>query len=153
MVFRYVFGQMAASATVSGSPTSIGDSLPPLDTGPSDTQVISPPVDTPRRRRPPRSRWPLPAVTDDGSGYDSSGGSRRPGCRPRPGRVDAGGGRPGHRQRRRAPSCRRPAPISGTPMTLVDTASIYLILVAGATVALLGGTVLRLMGVKLKWTS
>jgi hypothetical protein len=25
--------------------------------------------------------------------------------------------------------------------------------VAGATIALLGGTVLRLMGVKLKWTS
>ena len=45
------------------------------------------------------------------------------------------------------------APISGTPMALVDTSSIYLILVAGATVALLGGTVLRLMGVKLKWTS
>jgi hypothetical protein len=45
------------------------------------------------------------------------------------------------------------APISGTPMTLVDTASIYLILVVGAAVALLGGTVLRLMGVKLKWTS
>ena len=45
------------------------------------------------------------------------------------------------------------APISGTPMTLVDTSSVYLILVAGATVALLGGTVLRLMGVKLKWTS
>ena len=45
------------------------------------------------------------------------------------------------------------APISGTPMTLVDTSSIYLILVAAAAVALGGGTVLRLMGVKLKWTS
>src|SRR3989442_710725 len=30
MVFRYVFGRMAASATASGSPTSIGDALPPL---------------------------------------------------------------------------------------------------------------------------
>ena len=45
------------------------------------------------------------------------------------------------------------APISGTPIALVDTSSVYLILVAGATVVLLGGTVLRLMGVKLKWTS
>ena len=44
-------------------------------------------------------------------------------------------------------------PISRTPMTLVDTASVYLILVAGAAVAFVGGTVLRLLGVKLKWTS
>jgi hypothetical protein len=38
-------------------------------------------------------------------------------------------------------------------MTLVDTTSIYLILVAAAAAALVGGTVLRLVGVKLKWTS
>ena len=45
------------------------------------------------------------------------------------------------------------APISGAPLTVVDTASIYLILVAAAAMALAGGTVLRLVGVKLKWTS
>ena len=62
MVFRYVFGQMSASATVSGSPTSIGDSLPPIDTGPSDTQVISPPVDTPT---PPTTDRAGGAARDD----------------------------------------------------------------------------------------
>ena len=73
MVFRYVFGQMSASATVSGSPTSIGDSLPPLDTGPSDTQVIgdTTPADT---SAPSTTDSSLTTGPDTGS-YDSSGSS------------------------------------------------------------------------------
>jgi hypothetical protein len=153
MVIRYVFGQMAASATVSGGPTSIGGSLPAIDTGPSDTQVISPPADTPG---PTSTGEPaaLPAVTDDTS---SSYGSSRYGT----GGVDSGTPATESSSAVAAPVTETPvaglvqeaAPISQAPVTLVDTASIYLILVAAAAVALLGGTVLRLVGVKLKWTS
>jgi hypothetical protein len=139
---------------VSGSPTSIGDSLPALDTGPSETQVISPPADTPA---PTSTGEPaaLPAVTDDtSSSYDSSGYGT--------GAVDSGTATTADSTSAvTAPVTETPsadvvqqaAPISQAPMVLVDTASIYLILVAGAAVALLGGTVLRLVGVKLKWTS
>jgi hypothetical protein len=149
MVIRYVFGQMAASATVSGSPTSIGDSLPALDTGPSDPSVTGP-VDTPAPATTTTGPAALPATTGDSSTYDSSG----------TGAADSGASTVAE-PAPAAPVVEPPAanivqeaaPISRTPMTLVDTASIYLILVAGATVALLGGTVLRLMGVKLKWTS
>lgn len=158
MVLRYTFGQMAASATVSGSPTSIGDSLPALETGPADTQVVG------ESTSPDTS---TPAVTDtslatggdigtDTGSYDSSGSTT--------GSYDSGsvgGATTDTAPAETAPAEAQPstnlvqeaAPISGTPVTLVDTSSIYLILVAGATVALLGGTVLRLMGVKLKWTS
>ena len=152
MVFRYVFGQMSASATVSGSPTSIGDSLPVLETGPSDTQVIGDTVATDTTTPAVTESVDLTTGTDTGS-YDSSADS-----------YDSGSGVATTTDA--APAVTTPevaapttnlvqeaAPISGTPMTLVDTSSIYLILVAGATVALLGGTVLRLMGVKLKWTS
>ncbi|HEV7687701.1 MAG TPA: hypothetical protein VGQ80_14080, partial [Acidimicrobiia bacterium] len=150
MVIRYVFGQMAASATVSGSPTSIGDSLPALDTGPSDTSVTGP-VDTPAPATTTTGPAALPATTGDSSTYDSSG----------TGAADSGASTVAEPAPAAAPVAEPPAanivqeaaPISRTPMTLVDTASIYLILVAGATVALLGGTMLRLMGVKLKWTS
>ena len=149
MVFRYVFGQMAASATVSGSPTSIGDVLPPLDTGPSDTQVIG--GETPLDTSTPTTDAVLPTTGDDSGAYDS-------------GSYDSGTGVGTTTDTAPAETAPVPsapstnnvqeaAPISGTSMTLVDTSSIYLILVAGATVALLGGTVLRLMGVKLKWTS
>jgi hypothetical protein len=152
MVIRYVFGQMAASATVSGSPTSIGDSLPGLDTGPSDTSVVGP-VDTPAPASITTGPAALPATTDDsGSTYDSSGtGAADSGAstatEPTP-EVAAPDPAPAV-----ANIVQEAAPISRTPMTLVDTASIYLILVAGAAVALVGGTVLRLVGVKLKWTS
>jgi hypothetical protein len=153
MVFRYVFGRMAAFATVSGSPTSIGDSLPVLDTGPSDTQTIGgdlpggtstlPTVDT-----------TLPAV-DDTSGYGGNDtGSYGSGSGTATTTDSAPATAP--TSETTAPTAnlvQEAAPISGTPMTLVDTSSVYLILVAGATVAFLGGTVLRLMGVKLKWTS
>jgi hypothetical protein len=149
MVVRYVFGQMAASATVSGSPTSIGDSLPALDTGPSDTQVIDAPADTPAATTTGPAA--LPATTDDTSSYDSSG----------TGTVDTGTTVAEPAPEVAAPATAPPAtnivqeaaPISRTPMTLVDTASVYLILVAGAAVAFVGGTVLRLLGVKLKWSS
>lgn len=152
MVFRYVFGRMAAFATVSGSPTSIGDSLPVLDTGPSDTQTIGGgfPTDT----SPPATFDTAPPVVGGTGGYDSSN----------TGSYDSGSGvgtttsapavtTPTPETAAPANLVQEAAPISGTPMTLVDTSSVYLILVAGATVALLGGTVLRLMGVKLKWTS
>jgi hypothetical protein len=151
MVIRYVFGQMAASATVSGSPTSIGDSLPALDTGPSDTQVINPPV-APAPSSTTTGPAALPATSDDGGTYGGSGSAT----------VDSGASTVPEPAPAAAAPVSQPqatnivqeaAPISRTPMTLVDTASIYLILVAGAAVALLGGTVLRLMGVKLKWTS
>ena len=155
MVIRYVFGQMAASATVSGSPTSIGDDLAPIGEVPADTQVIGPPVDpVPATTAEPVA---LPAVTDDSissssSSYDSAGlvdAGLSTTTDPTP-EVAAPATEPAP-----APSTvvQEAAPISGTPITLVDTSSVYLILVAGATVALLGGTVLRLMGVKLKWTS
>jgi hypothetical protein len=151
MVIRYVFGQMAASATVSGSPTSIGDSLPALDTSPSDTQVIGPPADTPAPASTTTGPVALPATTGDSSTYDNSG----------TGAADSGASTVPEAAPAAAPVSepqatnivQEAAPISRTPMTLVDTASIYLILVAAATVAFLGGTVLRLMGVKLKWTS
>jgi hypothetical protein len=151
MVFRYVFGQMSASATVSGSPTSIGDSLPPLETGPSDTQVIG--DTTPSDTSFPTTDATLPATGTDTGGYDNSATGYDTGSGAST-TTDTTPAEP-------APAAAAPqtnlvqeaAPISGTPMTLVDTSSVYLILVAGATVALLGGTVLRLMGVKLKWTS
>jgi hypothetical protein len=155
MVIRYVFGQMAASATVSGSPTSIGDSLSPIDTGPSDTQVISPPADTPAPAPTTTDTVAPSAGTGDTSGYDGSGfGSGSTGV------VDSGSSTPATSDVA-APTTEAPAgnvvqeaaPISRAPMTLVDTSSIYLILVAAAVVALGGGTVLRLMGVKLKWAS
>lgn len=153
MVFRYVFGQMAASATVSGSPTSIGDSLSPVGEFPSDTQVISPPVDTPAPAATTTEPVALPAVTDDSStGYDSSGSvdtGLSTTTEPTP-EVAAPATEPAPA---RSTVAQEGAPISRAPMTLVDTSSIYLILVAGAAVALLGGTVLRLVGVKLKWTS
>lgn len=154
MVIRYVFGQMAASATVSGSPTSIGDSLPVIDTGPSETEVISPPADTPAPLPATTDTVALTAGTDDTGSYDSSGfGSGSTGV------ADSGSSTTPTAEVA-APVTETPAgvvqeaaPISRAPMTLVDTSSIYLILVAGAAVALGGGTVLRLMGVKLKWTS
>jgi hypothetical protein len=160
MVFRYVFGRMAASATTSGSPTSIGDALPSLDTGPSATQVVGPPAST----------GATPAGTAPSTGPDVSAVS---GTETRPvGRDGNGGGSAASYDSGAAPTTEPPpaeaapvaetppsstvqeaAPISGTPLALVDTSSIYLILVAGATVVLVGGTVLRLVGVKLKWTS
>jgi hypothetical protein len=152
MVIRYVFGQMSASATVSGSPTSIGDSLPAVDTGPSDTQVINPPV-APAPVSTTTGPAALPATTDDSSSTYGSSGT---------GGADTGASTVAEPTPEVAAPATAPpaanivqeaAPISRTPMTLVDTASIYLILVAGAAVALAGGTVLRLMGVKLKWTS
>ena len=156
MVFEYKFGQMAAHATVSGSPTSIGSELPALDTGPSDTQVISPPAAPAAPPSATTEPAALPATTDDtssGSGYGSSG----------TGTIDSGMSTTTEPPAAvGAPASAPPAanivqeaaqPISRTPMTLVDTASVYLILVAGAAVAFVGGTVLRLLGVKLKWTS
>jgi hypothetical protein len=152
MVVRYVFGQMAASATVSGSPTSIGDSLSPIGEVPAETQVVDAPFD-PGAGAPAVTTdlSTLPSVPDDTSNFDSSGS------------VDTGLSTPtATTPEVAAPAATEPAqvgtvqeaaPISGTPMTLVDTASIYLILVAAAVVALVGGTVLRLMGVKLKWIS
>lgn len=149
MVIRYVFGQMAASATVSGSPTSIGDSLPALDTGPSDTQVTGPP-DTPAPGATTTQPATLPATTDNSSSYDSGTGTADTSttvAEPTP-EVAAPATTPAETN-----IVQEAAPISRTPMTLVDTASVYLILVAGAAVAFVGGTVLRLLGVKLKWTS
>jgi hypothetical protein len=154
MVFRYVLGRMAAFATVSGSPTSIGGSLPVLDTGPSDTQTIGGPF--PTDTSTPATVDTAPPAGQGTGGYDGHG----------TGSYDSGSGAattPDSAPPVTTPSpeaaapaanlVQEAAPISGTPATLVDTSSIYLILVAGATVALLGGTVLRLMGVKLKWTS
>ena len=157
MVFRYVFGRMAASATASGGPISIGDALPSLDTGPSDTQVIdrqaSP--DTPAGTAP-STGTDLPAAGGTVTGTFGSDGSSSTGFSDS-GAADTTEPAPAEA----APVADTPpvntvqeaAPISGTPMALVDTSSVYLILVAGATVTLLGGSVLRLMGVKLKWTS
>lgn len=159
MVFRYVFGRMAASATVSGSPTSIGDALPPLGTAPSDTAVASPPVSTDTPVDPAPSTGtdfltasgpePGPAGSAGSNScstesYDSAAATT---TEPAPAEAaPVADTPPGN-------TVQEAAPISGTPMALVDTSSVYLTLVAGATVALLGGTVLRLMGVKLKWTS
>jgi hypothetical protein len=154
MVIRYVFGQMTASATVSGSPNSIGGSLPPIDTGPSDTQVINPPVPA-----APPSTTTGPAAVPSGPDANSSSGYGSTGA------GDSGlstttsaGPETTAPPEAAAPApasaniVQEAAPISRTPMTLVDTTSIYLILVAGAAVAFFGGTVLRLLGVKLKWT-
>jgi hypothetical protein len=153
MVFRYVFGQMAASATVSGSPTSIGDSLPPVGEVLADSQVTGPPPDVPAPALTTTVPVAPPPITDDSSNsYDSSGA------------VDSGLSTTTEPTTEvaapvtdqapvAAPVVQDAAPISRAPMTMVDTASIYLILVAGAAVALVGGTVLRLVGVKLKWTS
>jgi hypothetical protein len=157
MVFRYVLGRMAAFATVSGSPTSIGDSLPVLETGPSDTQTFGDTVPT-DTSTPATLDTVLPAV-EDTSGYDSSSSSSTGSYESGSGAVTTTDSAPAETTpapETTAPSAnlvQEAAPISGTPMTLVDTSSVYLILVAGATIALLGGTVLRLMGVKLKWTS
>ncbi|HVW32628.1 MAG TPA: hypothetical protein VHL53_08830 [Acidimicrobiia bacterium] len=152
MVFRYVFGQMSASATVSGSSTSIGADLPALDTGPAPTQEISPPPAAPDTTTTDTGAA-LPAGSADTGGYGSDGGAA----------IDYGTpSSPATTPVSDAPVATAPsstnlvqeaAPISRTPMTLVDTASVYLILVAGAAVAFVGGTVLRLLGVKLKWTS
>ena len=150
MVVRYVFGQMAASATVSGSPTSIGDDLALVGELPSDTQVIEAPVEPSVPAASTSEPVALPAGTDDySSGYDSGTVDTGPSSSTEPApEVAAPATEP-------APSTvvQEAAPISGAPITLVDTASIYLILVAAAAVALAGGTVLRLVGVKLKWTS
>ena len=151
MVFRYVLGRMAAFATVSGSPTSIGDSLPVLDTGPADSADV-------RRRGSGRH------LDAGGDRVGTAGRRRHERVRQQQHLVRLRGRHdhdPAPAVTTPAPETAAPttnlvqeaAPISGTPMTLVDTSSVYLILVAGATVALLGGTVLRLMGVKLKWTS
>jgi hypothetical protein len=73
MVFRYVFGQMAASATVSGSPTSIGDSLPVLETGPSEPFVTDAPTDTSGPTSTGGEVPALPVASDSSTGgYDSS---------------------------------------------------------------------------------
>ena len=158
LVFRYVFGQMAASATASGSPASIGDALPTLDTGPSESEVGGLPASTATPALPDPSRgtnFPAAGTADTGaagssgtgSGTASDESSAATTTEPPPAEAaPVAETPPGN-------TVQEAAPISGTPMALVDTSSIYLILVAGATVALLGGTVLRLMGVKLKWTS
>jgi len=157
MVFRYVFGQMAASATASGSPASIGDALPSLGTGPSDTPVVSPPASTATAAgtAPSNSTEALAGGGVDTASAGNAGGSSPESydssatttTEPPPAEAaPVAESPPGN-------TVQEAAPISGTPRALVDTSSIYLILVAGATVALLGGTVLRLMGVKLKWTS
>jgi hypothetical protein len=152
IVIRYVFGQMAASATVSGSPTSIGDSLPPVGEVPADTQVTGPPADTPPPAPTTTEPVAVPSGTGSSSSYDSSGAvDTAPSTTTEPTTgVAAPVSEPAPAE---APIVQEAATISRAPMTLVDTTSIYLILVAGAAVALAGGTVLRLVGVKLKWTS
>lgn len=150
MVVRYVFGQMAASATVSGSPTSIGDSLAVVGETPAETTFVSAPDGSFPTTTDVVSA-PSTEFVEDTTSYDSSGS------------FDSGLTTPTESVPEVAapvtsvPSptgvVQEAAPISGTPMTLVDTASIYLILAVGAAVALAGGTVLRLLGVKLKWTS
>lgn len=155
LVVRYVFGQMAASATISGSSTSIGGDLAPVGEFPSDMQEFGPPAEVPVPTETVTEPVTLPSGTEDySSGYDSSGAvdtglfnTTEPGPE-----VAAPATEPAPAP---APSSvvQEAAPISGAPITLVDTTSIYLILVAAAAMALVGGTVLRLAGVKLKWTS
>jgi hypothetical protein len=154
MVISYVFGQMAASATVSGSPTSIGASLPALDTGPAPTTEISPPP-APEPSTSTTETPAVPAATDDTSSYGGSGTATADSGVTSS--TEAAAPTSGVAAPAAAPSAasvvQAATPIAGTPMTLVDTQSVYLILVAGAALAFLGGTVLRLLGVKLKWTS
>lgn len=155
MVFRYTFGRMAASATVSGSATSIGDVLAPVGEAPAETEVTSPPVEPPAEEvAAPPATTPAPAevppvTVDDAGGFDS-------------GSFDAGVSVPEPAEDVAAPVAppapaapveEEAAPIVRTPTTRVDVTSVYLILVVGAAVALAGGSVLRLVGVKLKWTS
>lgn len=159
MVLRYTFGRMAASAIVSGGLSTVADAVPAFEPGPSPRQEIGSPV-------PAETAEGLSAVTDpagaaggpdpgpDGTGgYGGSGSASYDaveGAANTPGSVPADAISPA--ESGAAEPSQQAAPISGTPMT-VDTTSIYLILVAGAAAALFGGTVLRLMGVKLKWTS
>ncbi|HYH49344.1 MAG TPA: hypothetical protein VEG38_07325, partial [Acidimicrobiia bacterium] len=160
MVFRYVFGRMAASATVSGGPTSIADSLPALETGPSETQEIGATIPADTTTDTSTAADPAELTSGDTGSYDtgsydssgagtyddtSSAGAASTDATPAPTAPVAGSSTEG--------AVQQAAPISGRPVTRVDTGSIYLVLVAGAAAALLGGTVLRLMGVKLKWTS
>jgi hypothetical protein len=152
MVIHYVIGRMAASATVSGSATSIGDSLPAIGTGPPDAQEVDPPV---APALPSMTTGPaaLPVVTGHGirnggrgSGAVGSDSDSSTQAEPTPAATHVA-------EPPAASIVQEAAPVSRTPMTGVDTTGIYLILVAGAAVALAGGTVLRLLGVQLKWTS
>jgi hypothetical protein len=151
MVIHYVIGQMAVSATVSGSATSIGDSLPAIGTGPSDAQEIDFPV-APAPALSSMTTGPaaLPVTTGDGNrdGGRGSGAGAFDSDSSTPAEPTPQVGEPPA-----ASILEAAAPVARPPMTEVDTTGIYLILVAGAAVALAGGTVLRLLGVQLKWTS
>jgi hypothetical protein len=149
MVFRYVFGKMAASATVSGNLTSIGDSLPLVGEVPAD-KPVSRPFDTPAPAA--TTTEPVPRPTDIVDHSSSHGGSGVVDSEPSA-TTEATSEVAAPVTDQAAATAQEAAPIAGAPMTLVDTASIYLILVAAAAVALAGGTALRLVGVKLKWTS
>jgi hypothetical protein len=138
MVFRYVFGQMTAHATVSGSPTSIGAELP-LETGPAGEEP-----------------------TQAASGSAASTGVTEVGAVPEAAAVPAPTGSGGFDSF--APGS--PASAVGTqagygaspaagdqPASGPSAESVYLIVVLGALAALGGGLVIRILGVKLAWTS
>ena len=151
MVTRYVFGQMAASAMVSGGSTSIGQSLPLVSEASADVQVNTPPVEPTVPSGTDQAA--SPAVTDDSSGSGDRSEATDSGLWTTTDPTIPGAAVTEPAATAAEPFVQEAAPTSRAPMSVVDTASIYLILVAAAAVALAGGTVLRLVGVKLKWIS
>lgn len=156
MVFRYVFGQMTAHATVSGSPTSIGTGLPletgpPSDAGDSAADGVS----------------EAPVAADFGAGAPGQGGlhtgippSGSTGSLAGSGAYGAGAGAPATAEARlegaspTAPVAEGASPLAGGQRASGPSAeSVYLIIVLGALAALGGGLVIRILGVKLAWTS
>lgn len=158
LVLRYVFGRMAASATLSGSETSIGSDLPLETTGPSEP-VVEGSFDTVTAPVTPVSDTatvpPLTGFDDYGDGGFTGPGSATA-DNSAPVATDVAG------EFAAATPAPDPAPngevqaatpIAQQPVLQVDTVSIYVILAVGALAALAGGLVLRLVGVKLKWAS
>ncbi|MEW6475797.1 MAG: hypothetical protein AB1679_26375 [Actinomycetota bacterium] len=160
VVLRYVFGRMAASATLSGSSTSIGSDLPVGSTGPAEPVVeggSSPTPELPPPSTPsfvsdtPMTDFDSGTVADTSTGYGFATTDLSV-----PPVTDTGGEAVADTP---APSpspggeVQLATPIAQQPAMRVDTLSIYVILVVGALVALAGGLLLRLVGVKLKWVS
>ncbi len=159
MVVRYVFGQMSASASVSGSSTSIGSSLPAETGSPAAGPVVEGPSETAPPTGPTTVSEPAGAATTDTAGGDDVGGSTTT-VAPQPAGATAGPATTGTSGDVAVAAPAVPpsgvqlaTPIAQQPVLRVDTLSIYVILVVGALVALGGGLLLRLVGVKLKWVS
>jgi hypothetical protein len=150
MIFRYVVGRMSARVAASGAPSQAGSELP-LDPGPvegfsdgignASAEASSAPTQSPVGSA---SAFSASAGVDAGYSTGPSPGASDASTAATAAGAEEAGSSP---QGAAAPA----APISSASGP--SARSVYLIVALGAIVALAGGLVIRLLGVKLAWTS